>query len=288
MNYAEEYASEGYKSVGGFDVNGQNLLAIHLLSSCQAKNGITGDLLEIGLFHGRTTIMLGMLRNRGERVIGIDAFGSSAGIDHEDRQVDLDYYGDGHAIKQAFESNWEKFILKGSPEPALKPTIIERDSREISPEQLREVSSNVRLFSLDGGHSEISTFHDLELAEAVVKDGGVLVLDDYFLEDCPAVSVGAMRYFLTRDSKFVPFLIFCGRVFFTTRGYEKTYREAIFSGDILRWVRFGEFLTQPMVCLIDRQPRDQAVFDAEVAEWRRCCDKYIANQAIEPGGAHRT
>ena len=59
-------------------------------------------MLEIGVFHGRTLIMLGGLRHAGERVIGIDAFERIDEIQHEDRQVDLDYYGSGRAIKDAF------------------------------------------------------------------------------------------------------------------------------------------------------------------------------------------
>jgi hypothetical protein len=74
---------------------------------------------------------------------------------------------------------------------------------------MNKISQNVRFFSLDGGHSEASTFHDLELAE-VVKEGGIMIVDDYFLEDCPAVSVGTMRYFLTKKVNLCHFLFFAG------------------------------------------------------------------------------
>jgi hypothetical protein len=278
MISADQYASDMYKTVQGFDVNGENLLAINLLSQSQVQNGVHGDLLEIGLFHGRTAVMLGLLRRPGERFVGIDAFGSSESIQHQDRQVDLDYYGDGKAIRKGFDQNWQKFILSASDDPDAKPILIEKDSRSVSQKELQSATSGVRLFSLDGGHSEISTYHDLELAESVVKDGGILILDDYFLEDCPAVSVGAMRYFLTTESKFVPFLIFCGRVFFTTADYVQAYQETILSGGITRWVRFGEFLGQPMICLIEREMRNKERFDAEAAEWRRCQENYLAQR----------
>jgi hypothetical protein len=234
--------------------------------------------MEVGLFHGRTAILLGLLRNNAENFIGIDAFGSAVNIQHEDRQVDLDHYGDGNLIKTAFMQNWASFVVASLPD-ASDPVLIEKDSRLISTCEIQSYTSGVRFFSLDGGHSEESTFHDLELAEAVVTDGGILIVDDYFLEDCPAVSVGTIRYFLERKSKFVPFLIFCGRVFFTTKGFEEYYRQAIFSGDIFRWVKFGEFMGRPMVSLIDREKRDIVTMAADVAEWRRCEKNYSTKNA---------
>jgi hypothetical protein len=83
-----------YQLVQNFDVNGENLLAINLLSKCQVRLGVGGDLMEVGVFHGRTAILFGLLAQSGETFYGIDAFGTSTEIQHEDRQVDLDYYGD--------------------------------------------------------------------------------------------------------------------------------------------------------------------------------------------------
>lgn len=269
----EQYTNTQYQDVSGFDVNGQNLLAINLLAQTQVKINVHGDLMEIGLFHGRTAVLLGLLRNEDENFIGIDAFGHSGEIQHEDRQLDLDYYGDGTLIKESFQRNWDKYVSAVHPNQS-NPILLEKDSRQVTPQDLKSLTKGVRYFSLDGGHSEKSTFHDLELAESVVVDGGILVVDDYFLEDCPAVSVGTLRYFLSRESKFVPFLVFCGRLFFTTAAYKKIYQEAIFSGNIHRWVRFGEFLSQPIVCLIDRLHRDENAFHADVAEWRRCEKNY--------------
>jgi hypothetical protein len=72
----------------------RELLAINLLSKCQVRLGVGGDLMEVGVFHGRTAILFGLLAQSGETFYGIDAFGTSTEIQHEDRQVDLDYYGD--------------------------------------------------------------------------------------------------------------------------------------------------------------------------------------------------
>lgn len=273
-NPTNEYAHLIYKEVQGFDVNGQNLIAINLLAQKQLQLGVTGDLMEIGVFHGRTAMLLGLLLNKHEKFIAIDAFSTINQIQHEDRQVDLDYYGDGNEIKSSFLKNWEQYVQSKNPNSS-HPILIEKDSRDIESKSLRSMTQGVRIFSLDGGHSEASTFHDLELAEEVLTEGGILILDDYFLEDCPAVSVGAMRYFLNRKSKLVPFLIFCGRIFFTTQSHVNNYREAVLSGSIMRWVRFGEFLGQPMICLIDRLEKNPEEFKKDVAEWRQYMTNYL-------------
>lgn len=266
---ALEYCTSGYENVVGFEVNGENLLAVNLLMNEQNNLGITGDAIEVGVFHGRTAMLLGLNLQKNEKFIGIDLFGAMGDVTHEDRQVDLDYYGDGKIIKNSFLNNWSNIV--GNKEI----TVIEKDSRNVSSKELFSHTSGCRLFSLDGGHSEKSTYSDLALGESVLIDGGILVLDDYFLEDCPAVSVGAVRYFLENKSKLVPFLVFCGRVFFTTRDYAEKYQELIFKGDISYWVRFGEFLGEPVICLVNRLARDADTFKSDVASWKKYKENYL-------------
>jgi type IV secretory pathway TraG/TraD family ATPase VirD4 len=70
----------------------------------------------------------------------------------------------------------------------------------------------VRLFSIDGGHTEECTFNDICLAEGALDDRGVVILDDVFQPDWPGVISGLAKY-VTARSALRPFAITPNKVY---------------------------------------------------------------------------
>ena len=64
----------------------------------------------------------------------------------------------------------------------------------------------VRLFSVDGGHTEEIVATDMRTAEQALVPGGIVVADDVFNAEWPGVSVGTLRY-LDAGGTLVPFAI---------------------------------------------------------------------------------
>ena len=84
----------------------------------------------------------------------------------------------------------------------------------------------IRLFSVDGGHTEQTVFSDMRLAEATLAEGGVVIADDVFNPQWPGVCVGTLRY-LDRGGALVPFMIGFNKVLFARSRYCSEYRNAI-------------------------------------------------------------
>ena len=64
----------------------------------------------------------------------------------------------------------------------------------------------VRLFSIDGGHTEGITENDLAIADEAIGDGSIIIVDDVFNDLFPGVTNGLHRYF-ARDPHLVPFAV---------------------------------------------------------------------------------
>jgi hypothetical protein len=81
------------------------------------------------------------------------------------------------------------------------------DSSTLTPDALKEGlpagARNVRIFSIDGCHTEEATFSDCVLAGSVAtKPGGVIMVDDVFNPHWPGVSVGLLKFLQVRARHF--------------------------------------------------------------------------------------
>src|SRR5690606_31954832 len=130
-----------------------------------AKLTTGGNAAEIGVHHGKLFILLSLL---AEHAYAIDVFDSALNVDHS---------GDGN--REIFEANVRRY--------GGAYTVLQTDSALLTPDRL----PRIRIFSVDGSHTAAMTEHDLRLAAQTLELGGIVILDDYFNEQWPDVSVGA-------------------------------------------------------------------------------------------------
>jgi len=71
-----------------------------------------------------------------------------------------------------------------------------------------------------------SFFPDMNLAEASLADGGVVMADDVFHQMWPGVAVGTLRY-LQNGGSLAPFTIGFNKVFFAEPEYTQTARALV-------------------------------------------------------------
>lgn len=194
-----DYTTKRFKNVNGWLSEGA-VKIIYTLNNIQSELNISGNIAEIGVHHGKLFILLYLLLKNDEYGVAIDLFGF--------QDLNLDRSGKGN--KKIFLKNLKKYAKNTN-----KLKIIERDSTTV---KLKDIFINkegyFRLFSVDGGHTAELTLNDLSLSKEAICKGGIIILDDYFNENWPGVSVGT-NIFMNKNSEIYPFAIGGNKLFFT-------------------------------------------------------------------------
>ncbi|MFM8857496.1 MAG: class I SAM-dependent methyltransferase [Actinomycetota bacterium] len=212
-----------------------------VLDSVQRSKGVSGAVAEIGVHHGRLFIGLNLLRRDTERAVAIDVFG--------EQELNTDMSGKGDL------SIFLRNVRRWSTTDGV--AIHQGDSTQLTAAQLGEAAGGaIRLFSVDGGHTESTVLNDMKLAESTLAPGGVVIADDVFNEQWPGVSTGTLRY-MAEGGLLVPFAIGFNKVFFCSPNYAAAYRDSLhrrFDKRYLVFVKLSEFALHE-VLIIARVPR---------------------------------
>jgi hypothetical protein len=161
------------------------------------KPGERGNVLEVGVHHGLSTIAIAALRGPGKELTAIDLF--------EDQQK-KNISGSGRGDRNRFENNMREFY----PDSGFV-RVIARPSDELTPSYL---GSGFTFAHIDGGHSPEETYHDLKLCYDVSADGGLIALDDYFNPEHPGVCEGAVEFSLRHPGGLQPLAAGYNKVLF--------------------------------------------------------------------------
>lgn len=180
----DAYLETGYHSVVGMSSRFAAAIVARLLR-IQTGLGASGPIGEIGTFEGRFFVAMAHALEPGEIALGIDLF------DWPNPEV-LD----------RFHANCRKHGVADGKRVTLKA-----DSRSMTPAQVLDAAGGkLRLFHVDGEHSRAALTRDLELATAVLADGGLIVLDDMLHPGYPTLMVAVQEY-LQRHPEIVPLCI---------------------------------------------------------------------------------
>lgn len=205
----DKYVHSGMREVHGW-VGKDFYKAVQKLNIIQEENDIQGDFIEIGVHHGKFTLLLDQLRRKGEKYVAIDLF---------DNQV-LNIDNSGLGNRGVFERNVQKW---SSNPDTMK--IISIDSLTLSAECLAKESKGFRFFSIDGGHTVEHTINDLILASNTIAPGGVIFLDDYYNLDWPGVHEGFVKYMHNHNCRIAPFAYFQNKLILCGISYHRMYKE---------------------------------------------------------------
>lgn len=181
--------------------------AIAALSLHQVERRLAGAVAEIGVHHGKLFFVLYLTTDASESAIAIDVFDAQH----------LNPDSSGRGDKAIFLEHARRL------RPELEGlTIIEGSSSDLTPERIQAEGGPVRLFSIDGSHTEEMTLNDLRLAEGSLADHGIVLLDDVFNEYWPEVSTGLARY-IADGGRLAPFAIIPGKVLLASEKYGGLY-----------------------------------------------------------------
>ena len=175
----QEYIVEGRLTVPGWFRESDALL-FHAIDVAQRRAGVAGDILEIGCYQGASAILLGYMRNPGERLLVCDLFdGDTVSSENEDER--RRFYSD--LSRRSFEANYLQFhrdlpdIISG-PSSHLYDTGLER---------------TFRFIHVDGSHAYDAVRSDLLLSKRLLMPGGVVVFDDIITLHTPGVTAAVWQ-----------------------------------------------------------------------------------------------
>ena len=151
---------------------------VRALQQVQDENGVRANVAEIGVHHGKLFLLLAGDLHDGEEAVALDVFG--------DQQKNLDRSGKGD--RDVFERNLETWA------PGAAVRIVQASSLEVPPDTARDTFGDVRMISIDGGHTAEVAEHDLWLAQACLVEGGIVILDDLLNPHWLGVVTGLAAY----------------------------------------------------------------------------------------------
>jgi hypothetical protein len=109
------YITRGLETVEGWGIDHFLAQFFLLLDQFQKENGVTGNLMEIGVHHGRSAILLALMARPEETTIFLDLFGRQG--------ENIDFSGRGS--RAIFEGNLENWA------PGRSVELIEGNSLDI-------------------------------------------------------------------------------------------------------------------------------------------------------------
>lgn len=159
------------------------------LDFIQKKENIGGNIFEIGVFLGKSAILLGLFINQEKERLGL-----------------CDHFMAGEKLKipqkEVFYKNLNSYFNN-----LTFIDIYEKDSTKLTQNECK----NCRLFHIDGGHTFKHLTNDLSLADNSIIEKGLILIDDFFNPRCPEVTEGVYRY-LKEKGTLLPLLIAFGKL----------------------------------------------------------------------------
>lgn len=154
------------------------------VDSLQLARGIRGDLLEIGVYYGKSAILLGYCVRRGEHLMVCDVFEEVGGLAEESVAEHITYHA--HLRQAEFERHYRRFHRELPEIVAAPSTSLDRD----------QLARRFRLIHIDGGHAYEVVREDILTARRLLGKGGVVVLDDWSQPHCPGVALALWEEYL--------------------------------------------------------------------------------------------
>lgn len=228
---------------------------VSMLSLQQVRMGMHGAVGEIGVHHGMFAIPVFHQARVGERLLAADLF---------DALQHLNVDSSGHGDRWKFLRNTARFG-------------VHRDAIDLhvglSTRLPIQYAQPLRLFSVDGGHTESVTASDLAWAACNALDGAIILLDDWPSTAWPGVQAGAKRQWKCGTRRLTPFADVQNKLFLTTsrkhaRQYIRVLLHSSFFGPRLQLSK-GATVHGAPVLRVKRTQMERSTTAELIIEWHR-------------------
>lgn len=196
---ARRYIERGLTTIPGW-IEKLDAQLFVLIQESQQEAGIVGDVLEIGVYLGRSAALLGYFVRPEERFVACDLFAG-----HEaDHHLESDL--------SAFKSNYLRFH---SSLPDIRVGL----SSQLS----SEPANAFRFIYVDGSHTFEEVANDIRIVRRLARPGAVVVFDDVRAREYPGVAAAVWP--AVASQTIVPFAL-TNKLYCTAHG-EPEYLERL-------------------------------------------------------------
>jgi hypothetical protein len=142
-----------------------DILLFDRINQLQQQAGVVGNLLEIGVYYGRSAILLGYFLQPKERLFVCDAF--EGPLPTDDNKAESAYALG--VTRRQFEENYRRFHDR-------LPEILACSSTELGKADLPR---DFRFIHIDGGHLYEIVRNDIAVTKCLRRERGIVIFDDY-------------------------------------------------------------------------------------------------------------
>ena len=187
-----------------------DMLSFYFLDLIQKQVAVTGSLCEVGVYEGKSLVLLSLMQREGERLLGFDLFPDDS---LPNTRENLGRYGSTRAV-ELHAGDTSGLSLQGL--------------RGLMPEGLR-------LLHIDAGHEYHEVLHQLTLFAPFVRNGGVIIMDDYQDREFPGIEAAVLD-FCERDRprRFVPFFAGANKMYLCERHWAGVYQRFLLGMEAIR------------------------------------------------------
>jgi predicted O-methyltransferase YrrM len=211
----DEYRPLLNSATEGGGVHVQSLAVWRFLFDLQKTMRISGDMLEIGVWHGAGVAAMRLHADEGETVHGVDIGIQRAALER--------------TIKSVLGSDAGISLREGNS----------IDMAKASPFN----AASFRWVHIDGEHSYNAVRSDLELAEKCLCDGGIVAVDDFFNINSACITQAVFDAIAARPHALRMFLAGANKAYLANPRHVSVYRREILRGFVdFAELEFGEQL----------------------------------------------
>jgi len=168
-----------------------------------------GGIAEIGIQDGKLFLLLNQTVDENFKSYAIDIF--------NDQHLNVDKSGAGQL--DAFRKNLETL----DRHQGRNTLIIQGDSTDSSLQLTKMIQpGSIKFFSIDGGHTPIHVMNDLALANTIISNEGVVILDDIMNHWWTGVLEGWVK-FNSMNPTLVPFAMGHNKLYLCKISYREYY-----------------------------------------------------------------
>ena len=204
-----DYLSAGHKTIDGWFF-GLDMGAFIELYALQKKIGVSGNICEVGVWKGKSLVLMSLLREREERLICFDLF------DADNEEITKD-----NLKKHGYEADID--FHKGL-------------TSDISRPQLDDIfETPMRFLHIDAGHEYHEVLDQLHLFTPYLGDYGVVAMDDYQDREFPGIEAAVLDFAQkVRPRQFVPFLATGNKMYLCQKHVASVYQSLILRVDLAK------------------------------------------------------
>lgn len=217
-----KYIRTSHKKWDGWAALNDIYIAGYLSKVQHNRMGLQGTVGEIGVHHGKFTLPIAMFALPNEPLWAADLFDTL-------QEQNVDRSGKGN--RRIFSQHLNEYGIttttnnNNTEESDSQLKILAINSLELKPSHLDGFDA-FRMLSVDGGHTHDLTINDLLFSCEVIREGGIVILDDFVNIGWLGV-VSGLFFFVKSQPYLQPFYWGDNKLFLTTPGYGEKYIESL-------------------------------------------------------------